>query len=259
MGASRRVVAVAAVTASALAACDALIGLDKYQDVACAFGDCGADAADTGPRPDVVEASPFPDVVEGGIGGDADSSADGDAGDGTLVDVVDADVVVVTEGGPVVPAPHEVWAHWPMPNPDAAIAPDSSTPLPHTMTYDAGPEGGTGPVYDAVTTLTWSRTTTTQVTSPKSAWDACKALPGTWRVPTRIELVSLIDFTQPSGQPTIDPAAFPNTPADTFWTSSPVPGPDGGPIAYWTVSFATGLTANGGSANNVRCVSGGTQ
>jgi hypothetical protein len=256
MGASRRVVTVAAVAAWTLAACDVLLGLDKYQDVACAF-DC---AADTGPRPDVHDATPLPDVLEvgsdgeGGLGPDADAGAD-------VADAHDAGVVAY-DGGPVAPTAHEVWAHWPMPNPDAAIAPDASTLLPHAMTYDAGIDGGAAIVYDAVTKLSWARTAAANVSSIDQATSACAAaaatLGGAWRVPTRIELVSLIDFTQPSGQPTIDPVAFPDTPAAPYWTSSAVPG-DGGPSGYWSVSFATGLAANTApAATTVRCVSGGT-
>jgi hypothetical protein len=81
---------------------------------------------------------------------------------------------------------------------------------------------------------------------------------GSWRVPTRIELVSLVDYTQPSGKATIDPVVFANVQARAHWTSSPVPG-DGGPSAYWTVSFADGLASNSAAgATYVLCVSGGT-
>jgi hypothetical protein len=39
-----------------------------------------------------------------------------------------------------------------------------------------------------------------------------------FRLPTRLELVSLVDFTQPN--PTIDGTYFMNTPAQKYWTSS---------------------------------------
>jgi Protein of unknown function (DUF1566) len=39
-----------------------------------------------------------------------------------------------------------------------------------------------------------------------------------WRVPTLKELFTLVDKAQPA--PTIDPKAFPNTPAIQFWTST---------------------------------------
>ena len=43
-----------------------------------------------------------------------------------------------------------------------------------------------------------------------------------WRLPTEKELASLIDKQFKS--PTIDPAAFPNTPLGYFWTSTPYSG-----------------------------------
>jgi hypothetical protein len=80
-----------------------------------------------------------------------------------------------------------------------------------------------------------------------------------WRVPTRIELVSLIDFTR---TPTFDVEAFgvpadagPNAGSGTYWTSS-LWLPDGDALHddHWVVSFSDGLVTSGmGSA--VRCVS----
>lgn len=251
--------ALAAAAACTLAACDVLLGLDKYQDVTCAL-DCGTDAADTGPRPDVFDSAPSPDVLEGGF--DADGSLVGDADAGfDVTDAQDAgDVIALGDGALPVPTGREVWAHWPMPNVDAAIAPDSSTMLPHPMTYDAGVEGGAPTVYDAVTKLTWSRASQ-PASDLTAAWNLCRSssLPGgPWRVPTRIELVSLIDTTQASGAK-IDATSFSGVAGAAHWTSSPVPGLDGGPIAYWTVSFADGLASNTAPASLVLCVSGGPQ
>jgi hypothetical protein len=252
MGASRRIVALAAAAACALAACDALLGLDKYQDVACAF-DCGVDAAETGPRPDAPDVMSLPDVYEAA----ADASDASDAGD--AADVLDSDVVVTPEGGWPVPTGHEVWAHWPMPNPDAAIAPEASTLLPHPMAYDAGIDASSPVAHDTVTGLSWLREPfPSPVMSLGDAWSLCTGQPGgPWRVPTRIELVSLIDFTVPSGQMMIDRSTFPFTQPGPYWTSSPVPGDDG-PAGYWTVAFNTGLASNSGPGLWVMCVKGGT-
>jgi hypothetical protein len=79
-----------------------------------------------------------------------------------------------------------------------------------------------------------------------------------WRLPTLIELLSIVDFTQPS--PAIDPQAFPATPGDSFWTSSPVAGANGPSGQAWYVGFTTGFTYQGHVdflTLRVRCV--GTQ
>jgi hypothetical protein len=256
MGASERVaVAGLAACAFTLAACDVLLGLGQWSDVACASPDypdsACADVRETGV---VHETGPYevgppdtgPEAEAGAVDLDA-ADADADAGD-----------VVVYPDGPPVPSVYETWAHWPMPNPDAAIAPDSSTLLPHTMTYDAGVDGSATTVYDVVTKLTWSRVASSASTL-SDAWTACGHLGAGWRVPTRIELLSLVDFTQPNGQPMVDPGAFPATPVASYWTSSAVPG-DGGPSGYWTIDFSTGLAGTTPpAASQVRCVQGGVQ
>jgi cysteine-rich repeat protein len=76
-----------------------------------------------------------------------------------------------------------------------------------------------------------------------------------WRVPTVNELLPLVDGTVPS-PPKINQTAFPDTPADWFWTSSPIVG-DGGGISYaWRVDFLTGTTGTDYLASKhwVRCV-----
>jgi hypothetical protein len=240
MVASRSLAAVAVCAAFALAlvACDALLGLGSYENVACAF-DC-SDAAQEAAQATAGDAG-----EGGGVVTDSGSDADAEAG-----------IVVIPDSGWPVPTAHELWAHWPMPNPDAAAGPDAAF-LPNPMTYDAGAGDGGGPVVvDVVTRLSWSRQAQT-ATTYDDAWKACLSLGNAWRVPTRIELVSLIDFTQPSGSPTVDPTVFPSVKALLTWTSSAVAG-DAAPPSTWTVDFTTGLTASGGSASQVLCVSGGT-
>jgi hypothetical protein len=75
------------------------------------------------------------------------------------------------------------------------------------------------------------------------------------RLPTRIELVSLIDFTQ---TPTIAVATFPGTQSAGYWTSSTYPGAAG--PEPWYVDFSDGTVKHTSSTQtslNVRCVSGG--
>jgi hypothetical protein len=240
MAASRRQAVAVVVGASALAlvACDAILDLGQYHDVACAEGcDSGTKDSGTLPGPDAVADTAM--MLESGA--DASADADADAGDVSLPD------------SEPVPTGHELWAHWPMPNPDAALGPESSTALPNPMTYDAGADGGAAVVYDVVTKLTWSRQAKS-ATSYDGAWAACSLGTG-WRVPTRIELVSLIDFTR---IPTLDTTTFLDAGGALTWTSSAVAG-DGGPSGYyWVVDFGTGLTAQGGTPSQVLCVNGGT-
>ncbi len=136
------------------------------------------------------------------------------------------------------------WAGWPMPNaPNHAVNPssyDTSTP---------------GVVADKVTGLMWQRA----VDARSYDWVAAKAycaglsLAGhnDWRLPTEIELFSLVDPTATS--PAIDTTAFPNTPAEFFWSSSPLAGD---PTSAWGAYFSYGGTGSGVAsvANRVRCV-----
>jgi hypothetical protein len=124
------------------------------------------------------------------------------------------------------------------------------------MAYDAGDDGGATEVLDLVTGLTWSRASR-QASTLTGAWTACRTLGSTWRVPSRIELVSLVDFTRAPPLATADPVAFPDTQTAAYWTASPVAG-SAVPDTAWTVSFASGLVANSGGATQVRCVRGGT-
>ena len=122
------------------------------------------------------------------------------------------------------------WARWKMPNPAA-------TKLPNPSSYDTSTPGI---VRDKVTGLTWQQS----IDPKKYTWaDAglyCANLGlagGGWRVPTRVELYSLLDHTQVSSA--IDPVAFPNTTADVFWTASPVAT---NPQNAWTIYLKVGHT-----------------
>lgn len=80
-------------------------------------------------------------------------------------------------------------------------------------------------VLDRVTGLEWQRAVPLASFDWWEARDHCAALlldgSNDWRLPSRVELVSLLDFGELA--PTIDLEAFPDTPSDFFWTSSPVP------------------------------------
>jgi hypothetical protein len=245
MAPSRVALALVASLAGCALACDALLGLGGYQEVDC-IADCGQGAgpeAGDSAADSAMEVSTTPDASDAA---DALDASDGDAGDTSP-----------TFDGPVDGPPLTLlWARWRMPNPDAAAAPsiDAAPSLPNPMAYDAGADAGTA--YDLVTLLTWTRQSFPAATFD-AAVAACAALPGAgWHVPTRIQLVSLIDFTQPVGGATIDPVAFPSTPAAVFWTSSQVPLDAATPL-YWLVDFSTGLVRPNTAASNVLCVKEG--
>jgi hypothetical protein len=78
------------------------------------------------------------------------------------------------------------------------------------------------------------------------------SLAGTgWRLPTLKELQTIVDYSQ--SNPSIDSTAFPSTPADWFWSSSPV----ADDLAYaWAICFSGGGTDDDfiTSTDYVRCV-----
>lgn len=77
--------------------------------------------------------------------------------------------------------------------------------------------------------------------------------PGAWRLPTKIELESLLDMTAETFA--IDPA-FMTHPIDFFWSATPIHNPGGLNLA-WAVDFSDGYPQDSGrfKAGRVRCVS----
>ena len=142
-------------------------------------------------------------------------------------------------------APVEAWASWPMPN-----APLPGLPNPHS--YD---RSIAGVVVDEVTGLMWQRSLPNKFFTFEDAERQCDRLTlaghDDWRLPSRIELVSLLDTTRT--QPSIDVEAFPRTPSDWFWTSS-LAADD--PNAAWYVYFYFGYPKTDDMTNrfSVRCV-----
>jgi hypothetical protein len=139
------------------------------------------------------------------------------------------------------------WAQWPMPNPTTAG-------LPNAQSYDTASLAGV--VIDLITGLQWQQAIDEKSYSWMDASAYCGNLTlsgGGWRLPKRIELVSLVDYTNPN--PVIDPNSFPQTPAEHFWTSSSYAGDT---MNAWTVNFqfSDGITekADTSKAFRVRCV-----
>jgi len=147
-----------------------------------------------------------------------------------------------SDGGCVL-CPTPGYASWPMPNEsDSAIRPAS---------YRI--EGAV--VVDQVTGLTWQQEVDPQTRATAEAIAYCEDLilgeRDDWRLPRRIELISLM---QPGSSPTIDSDAFPGTPADYFRSSTYAA------IAgdrSWSVYFGTALVIVGSAATTsayARCV-----
>jgi hypothetical protein len=111
-----------------------------------------------------------------------------------------------------------------------------------------------GTVNDTKTKLTWQRMVDMTQRTNAQALSYCTALPlagAGWRLPTRAELSSLVDHTRRG--PSIDPVAFPDTPAALFWTSTRYVNELG---ALWHVWFDEGATYHNPSSTLmfVRCV-----
>lgn len=111
-----------------------------------------------------------------------------------------------------------------------------------------------GTVKDTRTGLTWQQSVDAGSYTGANAKTYCGglSLAGTgWRLPTISELLTLVDPTKYS--PAIDPTAFPATPTDWFWSSSPYVGSSG---TAWLVYFYgySSYTDTNSSTYHVRCV-----
>ncbi len=130
--------------------------------------------------------------------------------------------------------------------------PNTAPGLPNTQSFDPQPSGV---VLDRVTGLVWQRTLDDQQLTFADATRHCDDLSlagfDDWRLPSRLELVSILDTAHV--QPAIDSTAFPNTPNDWFWTSTLA---GGDPQSAWYVYFYFGYPKTDLVSNqfSVRCV-----
>jgi Protein of unknown function (DUF1566) len=142
------------------------------------------------------------------------------------------------------------WAEWPMPSSQA----DVTAGAPNLESYT---DNGDGTVTDNVTGLMWQQATAAGTYTWASAVAYCPTLTlggrTDWRLPTRIELVSIVDFGTVS--PAINIAFFPGTAAtgDLYWSST---------TAVLASASAWGISGRDGAAHYdttshsyyVRCV-----
>ncbi len=112
--------------------------------------------------------------------------------------------------------------------------------LPNASSYSVIPVGDDHVVRDNVTQLMWQQAGRPEAVDWKTALDYCATLTFAgetdWRLPTRIELGSLVDHRR--SQPAIDLTAFPSSPSTAFWSSSPSTTPG----EAWMVDFVMGYS-----------------
>lgn len=142
------------------------------------------------------------------------------------------------------PGVREDFTRWKMPN--------FSPGLPNQASYTV--IGGS--VRDNASGLVWQRTPPADMPQPDAeAYCEALTLDGAcdWRLPQRIELISITDYTRTD--PTIDATTFGNVPRP-FWSATP---DRNAPSRAWYVSFSNGVidTTVRSDAYGVRCVRGG--
>ncbi|WP_437562769.1 DUF1566 domain-containing protein [Sorangium sp. So ce542] len=148
------------------------------------------------------------------------------------------------------------WACWPMPNP-------AGSGLPNPASYS---ELGGGVVRDDVTCLEWQQSPPSEAYTWEQAIRYCDELTlggaSDWRLPTRIEMTSIVDFSQ---SPAIDKTAFPGARGGFHKTSSDwiltirQAGAGAGRDYAWAFNLSDGIVSNATSkatAASLRCVRG---
>jgi Protein of unknown function (DUF1566) len=224
--------------AVAAAACNSITGLNDYEKVDC-VGACGDAGLDGSPEtaPDVID-----DVRQDGdsSSGDWDADAFLEAGTDADADVDapdDAPNDVNFDAGEVGSiARTSRWARWQMPHADLP-APDSGDP-PGPTPSEGYEDVGSDYFRDIVTRVLWTHTYAQQLTFADAVGycDSLSTPTLKMRLPTRIELVSLLE-------PTLPPpcSALTEVKPGEYWTLSDAPnGDQTGAIKYWVVDFYSG-------------------
>ncbi|AUX42160.1 hypothetical protein SOCE26_035870 [Sorangium cellulosum] len=232
---------------------------------ACSAGDIGS-SVDAGDRGDALAdggasgpggAGAISSGTGGGAGGAGSTTSTGAPGDGGSSGEGGA-------GGAGAPdtcsraaacGTHK-WACWPMPNP-------AGSGLPNAASYT---DAGDGVVRDDVTCLEWQKSPPSESFTWDQAISYCDNLTlggsSDWRLPTRIEMTSIVDFTS---SPAIDRSAFPGARGGFHKTSSDwiltirQAGAGAGRDYAWAFNLSDGIVSNAYSkatAASLRCVRG---
>ncbi len=202
-------------------ACDVLIGLNKY---------CGEDCSDAAT---LSEA-----------GGDAITDAQADGG---------SDVVEIPDALDEATS----WARWRIENPLPEIQVEAGASATSLATFvDASSSAA---VIDQVTKLTWSTLPSVANTIEAAAAYCASLTPSGFRVPTRIELVTLLDTTRNQAPfieaPFVQPLITANAAAGNLWTASYYRPIQGTGLTYWFVNVTTGeVYQSQGTQAGVICV-----
>jgi len=193
--------------------CNSILGI-KEHSLADAGGGSGGDTGTAGNGGT---------GTAGGSGSGGTTVGPGCSVDGSVMDADGVDAAVGTTCGFLMPNP--------------VNAPGD---LPNRASYRKNQAAKI--VTDNVTGLTWEAEVdaTTVYTQHDAITHCANKAGGGWRLPTRIELVSLLDFTVAKPGPTISSAAFAN---DPVWTDTP--DVNGDYRKFWTSSHAAFDTATG--------------
>ena len=108
-------------------------------------------------------------------------------------------------------------------------------------------------ILDGATGLTWQQNVSAQQFTWTDAATYCSTQPGGLRLPSFKELLSIVDYTKPASSTvaTINSLAFPNTPADLFWSSGAITAAEAVAVSF---TDGEGIPTGVNAALWVRCV-----
>jgi len=214
----------------ALAGCNGLLGIKEGEPLedAALIADTGDTGAEDTNTADTADTS----TADTSTADTADTSTvDTSIADTSTVDTSDAGCSELTAYPPAKGCPDFAWACWP-------IAPDS----PGAANYTVKAICGDKVVIDKTTGLMWAQDEEPGTFNVAQAKARCagskRAGFSDWRLPSRIELTSLVDRSRATA-PTIEVTAFPSASGGAFWSSS-VYAPSTNNV--WYVGFTRGYT-----------------